>query len=449
MLPRPNRSRPPRRAVITGIGAVTPLGIGVDAFWQGLQAGRGAVRRLTGEHIKAFPSQIGAPVDGFDARIYLDKKERKRLAVMSRPFQFAVAAARLAREDAGLGPEQVDPTRLATVLGAGTIPNDLNDFIRGGRVATVGVGQIDLQRWGLEGMSLVPPMFMLGYIPNMMGCHVSVLNDAQGPSNTIVATDAAGLLAVGEAWRYIANNRADAVLVGGADARLSMIGTIRQHLMTPLSRRNEAPERACRPFDRERDGVVLGEGGAVFVLEELGHARRRGAQIYAEVVGFGSSFDKSVDRRIGRWRDGAPRERREPYPRRGGEHGLARAIGLALKQAEIGPGDLDHVNAHGLSTIPDDIWEAEAIAAAVGGVQVFAPKSHVGQLSAGSSPVELAASLLALRHGTLPASRNCEQPDPRCPVEVSTQPRPVQKPHFLKTAFTELGHSVALVCRRP
>jgi 3-oxoacyl-[acyl-carrier-protein] synthase II len=446
MQPRPNR-----RAVITGIGAVTPLGIGALALWEGLQAGRSAVQRLTGEHITAFPSQIGAPVDGFDARLYLDKKERKRLSVMSRPFQFAVAAARLARDDAGLGTEQIDPTRLATVLGAGTIPNDLNDFIRGGRLATVGVGHVDLQRWGLEGMSLVPPMFMLGYIPNMMGCHVSVLNDAQGPSNTIVATDAAGLLALGEAWRYVANDRADAVLVGSADARLSIIGTIRQHLMTPLSKRNQAPERACRPFDRERDGVVLGEGGAVFVMEELEHARRRGATIYAELVGFGSSFDKSVDRRFGRWRDGAPRDRREPYARRGGEHGLTRAIRLALDQAGLVPVDLDHVNAHGLSTIPDDIWEAEGVAAALGGadVPVFAPKSYLGQLSAGSSPVELAASLLALRHGVLPASLNHEQPDPRCPIKVSTQPRPVKKPHFLKVAFTELGHGVALVCRQP
>jgi 3-oxoacyl-[acyl-carrier-protein] synthase II len=439
-----------RRAVITGIGAVTPLGIGASAFWEALAAGRSGIRRLPGAHVAALPSQVGAAIEEFDAKQFLDKKDRKRLSVMSRSFQFAVAAAKLALEDAALTADQIDPARLGSVLATGTVSNDPVEFARGGRLSVRGVGDIDLRKFGQEGLSLVPPMFMLSYIPNMVGCHVSVLNNAQGPSNTITATDAAGTLAVGEALRYIRNDRADAVLVGGADTRLTLIGSVRQELMHPLSRRNHAPHQACRPFDRDRDGVVLGEGGALFVLEELQHARRRGARVYAEVVAVASAFDKSVDRRFGRWPRGSPRQRYEPYPRRGGPHGLGRAIRTALAQAGIAAGDLDHINAHGLSTIPDDIWEAEGIAAALAGapVPLLAAKSYVGHLSAGGAPVELAASLLAMHHGVLPASLNYDHPDPACPVKVSSTPRTVNKPHFAKISTTELGQCVVVICKK-
>jgi len=300
-------------------------------------------------------------------------------------------------------------------------------------------------------MSLVPPMWMLSYIPNMVGCHVSVLNNAQGPSNTITQTDLAGLLAVGEAWRYLRRHHADVVLAGAGDTRISVMGLIRQQLMNPLSRRNDAPARACRPFDRDRDGLVLGEGGGILVVEAEEHARRRGARIYAELAGFGAAFDTSAERNIGRWRSGSPWQRNAPYRRRPGrEHGLARAIRIALDQAGIRPSDLDHVNAHGCSTIPDDIWEAQGLAEALGpnAVPVFAPKSRFGALGAASAPVELAASLLGMFHGKLPATLNWDQPDPACPVRVVTALTPIAKSHFLKVSFTELGQCAALVCRK-
>jgi 3-oxoacyl-[acyl-carrier-protein] synthase II len=257
---------------------------------------------------------------------------------------------------------------------------------------------------------------------------VSIIHNAQGPNNTITESDVAGLLAMGEAFRILCRDQADFFLVGGADSRLSPLSMVRQCLFLPLSRRNETPEKACRPFDRGRDGVVLGEGGSVLVLEELEHARRRGARIYAEVLGFGSAFDRNQS-----------------------GTGLIRAIRAALKDAGIGPEEVDHVNASGYSSVPADAWEARALHEVFGqwDTPVTAVKSYFGSLGAGSSITELAASLLALTNGVVPPTLNFEEPDPACPVTVITgSPRPMQKPYVLKVAFTGQGQCAALVCRK-
>ncbi|MCS7047615.1 MAG: hypothetical protein NZO58_14755, partial [Gemmataceae bacterium] len=393
---------------------------------------------------------IGGVIEDFDPKTFFEKKDRKRLAIMSRPFQLAAAAAKLAVEDAGLNLETLDPTRLATVLGTGAVACEPVEFALGGSRCVIGAGRIDLHRWGREGMSLVPPTWMLAYIPNMVGCHVSVMNNAQGPSNTMTQTDVAGLLALAEACRYLERGAADVVLVGGGDTRVSVMSLVRQQIMQPISRRNHEPTRACRPFDRDRDGLVLGEGGAVFVVETAENAQRRGARIYAEILGYGAAFDTSVDRRLGRWPRGAPILRDQPYtPRPGKQHGLTRAIRSAVQQAAIAANQLDHVNAHGLGTVADDHWEACGLAEALGpgAVPVFAPKSYFGLLGGATAAVELAASLLAMHHRQLPATLNCDHPDPNCPVRVATTARSISKPYFLKVSFTELGQCAAVVCR--
>jgi 3-oxoacyl-[acyl-carrier-protein] synthase II len=201
---------------------------------------------------------------------------------------------------------------------------------------------------------------------------------------------------------------------------------VRQCLFGPLSRRNETPEKAMRPFDRHRDGYTLGEGATVLVLEDLGHAQRRGARVYAEVIGFGAAFDRA--------RDGA---------------GVARAVRAALRSAGVGPEDIDHVNAHGLSTAESDVAEARGLQAVFGDrAPVFAPKSYFGNLGAGSGLNELAASLVALHHGQVPATLNYEEPDPACPVAVVAQARPLRKPNVLKVGFTEMGQCAAVVLRK-
>jgi 3-oxoacyl-[acyl-carrier-protein] synthase II len=434
-----------RRVVITGLGAITPLGLDARSYWEGLCAGKSAVRAIP--EYEACPSHIAATIPSFEPRSYLEKKDRKRLPVMVRTFQFAVACAKLALEDASLTVASIDSTRLATIFGSSTIPSELSDLGRAGQLCMSLPTHAEIERkWGAEGLAVIPPMWMLCHIPNMIGCHVSVIHDAQGPSNTITETDLGGLLAVGEGWRMIRQGRADVALAGSADTRMAPIAWVKQYHFSPLSK-SQDPATACRPFDRGRDGIVLGEGGAVLILEELEHARRRQAKIYAEVTGFGSAFDRSVDRGIGRWPRGAPGDRSKLYPPRSGSNGLVRAIQAALAIGRIDPTDLDHINAQGYSTVADDAWEARSLSALAPAVDVFAVKSYIGTLGAGSGAVELAASLLAMRHGTLPATLNYEVPDPACPVRVNASPRPIERPNFVKVGFTELGQCAAIACR--
>ncbi len=423
-----------RRTVLTGAGLITPLGRGLPVgrnlapFGLALAAGRGGVRRIQSFDPSALPVQIGGEVLDFDAKDYVEKKDRKRLNQMARTAQFAVAAARLALEDGAVDRGRLDPERVGVVLGAGTIPGDLAELGPAAQ-ATLRPGDeaADLRRWGADGLPLIPPTWMLGHVPNMPASHVSILNDLRGPNNTITQTDVASLLALAEARRTVRRGRADLMLAGGADARINPVTLVRHCLYSPLSRRKDEPEKACRPFDRGRDGMVLGEGGGALLVEELAHAHRRGARIYAEVVGCGAAFDRG---RTGQ--------------------GLARAVRAALAEAGVGPDELDHVNAHGCGSPEGDVWEARGLHEALAGrpVPVFAAKGYFGNLGPAGGAVELIASVLALTHGVLPATLNCDDPDPECPILVCREPRRVGRPYFLKVGCTELGQCAAVVCRR-
>jgi 3-oxoacyl-[acyl-carrier-protein] synthase II len=400
----------------------------VVSFAQALRAGKSGVRAVRSFDASALPVRIGGEIDGFDARNYLEKKDRKQLKMMVRTIQLGVAAARLAMDDSRLGPTAVDPARFGVCLGTGTIPGELADLALAARASLdESTGKIDLHRWGRDAMPTIPPMWMLNHVPNMQACHVSILNNAQGPSNTITQSSAAGLLALGEGLRIIERGAADVMLAGGADTRINPISFLRYSLFSQLSHRNEEPEKACAPFDRRRDGQVLGEGGTVLVLEEREHARRRGARIHAEVLGFGSAFDRG---RTGR--------------------GLARAILAALAEAGVGPNDIDHVNAHAGGLMADDAWEARGLREALGNTQVpvLAVKSYMGNLGTGASTTELAASLLSLGEGVMPGTLNHEQTDPDCQVLVAREPRAVIRPCVLKVALTELGQCAAVLVRR-
>ena len=415
-----------RRVVITGLGVVTPLGLDRHALWEAIQAGRCSIGTIRNFDTSNLPVRIASQIEKFDAREFLEKKERKRLNSMVRTMQLALAASAQAANEAQLRQVPPDAARFGTVFGSAVIPapEDLGPAAW----ATTGgkPGPVDLIAWGERGIPNVPPMWLLSCIPNVTTGHVSILHGGQGPNNTITLSDAAGLFAIGEGFRVIGRDRADVMMTGAADTEVLPLHFARHCVFAPLSRHNDDPAHACRPFDRRRDGSVAGEGAVALVLEEEQHAHRRGVKPLAEVLGFGASFDRA--------RDGG---------------GLARAIRTALAQAEMQPGDIDHVNAHGLSTQESDRLEARAIREVFGEIRVpvFAAKSYFGNLGAGSSLAELTTSFLAVKHGTLPATLHHEEPDPECPVDVVVQARPVERPVVLKVSFTDLGQCAAAVFR--
>ena len=413
-----------RRVAITGIGVLSPLGIGTDALWHGLRDGRSGLGPITRFEASALPSRIVGEVPGFDPKDYLDRKERKRLAIMPRPMQMAAAGAKLALDDAHIPAGSLDPERFGVIFGVGTLSDDLSPLGAASHLATdAGTKPLDYAIWGRDGLPKIPPRWLLNHIPNMPASHVSALHDARGPCNSITQTELGGLLAMGEAFRMIQRDRGDVFLTGGGDCRCDSLTLTRSTLFLPLSRRNDDPTRACRPFDRERDGHVLAEGGGVLVLEDWDHARRRGAMIHAEVIGFASGFDTQRDGR-----------------------GLTRVIRRALEVAGITSADLDHVNARGSGAIDDDIIEAQGLRD-FGPVPVLGIRGAVGHTCVASAGIELAASLLAFRHGSVPPTRNCDHLDPRCPLDVLREPRPVVRDYVLKVSGTECGQWAALVVK--
>jgi 3-oxoacyl-[acyl-carrier-protein] synthase II len=419
-----------RRVVLTGIGVVTSIGMEAASFWDGLARGQSGIKTIRAFDPASLRTRFAGEIVGFDVKKYLHtKEERKQIRVMSRTIQLAVAAADLAMLDAKVDKQKLDPTRFGIEFGAGLIPSELNELGMASHASTeANAHEVDLKIWGDKdrGMGTIPPLWMLKYLPNMLACHVSILHNAQGPNNTITESEVASLLALGEAVRIIQRDQSDFMLVGGADSKLTPLSMVRQTLFGQMSKCNETPEQAVKPFDLRRDGIAFGEGSGVLVVEELEHARRRGADIRGEIVGFGSAFDRGLTGK-----------------------GLARAIRIALKQASVAESEIDHVNAHGLGSVKLDAFEARGIHEVFGtSVPVWSVKPNIGHLSAGSGTTDLAASILAVNHGVLPGTLNYQKPDPACPVQVLAQARPIGKPYFVKIGFTEMGQCAAVVCRK-
>ena len=416
-----------RRAVITGMGVLTPIGSTPEAFWQALKAGVSGIRRIQTFDPSSLYCQIAGELPDFVPRTLIEKHYRKSLNAMGRPVQVGVIAAQFAMQNIGLQRGSITPDRFgvefASVMGA----TDLNDLARSSQLSSRGPSQpVDMAAWGRDSVSEMPPMWMLKYLPNMPACHVTILFDAQGPSNTIISNDVAGVLAIGEALRILQRNAADFMLVGGAESKINPLSQSRFNSFSPLTRVHDDPTRAVRPFDPESTGTCLGEGSGVFGLEDLDHARKRGATIIGEVVGFASGMDRTLS----------------------GE-GFARVIRNALTNAGLQPGDIDHVNAHGLGVPELDAFEARGIAAVFGrDVPVFAPLSRFGNMGAAAGVVEGLCSVLALQHGELPGTLN-HTPSPQCPIHVHTgASRPITRPYAIKVASTDLGQCGAVVFRK-
>jgi len=404
--------------------------------------GRSGVRPIQSVDVSEFACRIASNVPDFNEKYARkvfenpndpkdkDAKERqKSLRLMAPTIQMGVVAAQLAMNDAGMAKGRIDPTRIAVEFGAAIVHTDLDDIARAAKLSTnCRPGSVSLPVWGETGLSEIQPTWMLKYLPNMPACHVSIMHDIQGPSNTITVGEAASLLALGEAFRILNRDLVDFVLVGGCESKLNPLNFVRQSLFQPLTgSHNDDPQRAVRPFDRDRDGTVLGEGAAAFGLEELEHAKGRGAKIYAEVCGFAAGFDRERKGRV-----------------------LAKVIGRALNEAGATPSEIDHVNAHGLGTKDADIWEASAIREVFGDrTPVWGLKGYLGALGPAGSVVELVGSLLALKNGEIPAMLNCDNPETSFGIQVHNRGiRRVSKPYVVKLSFTDLGQLGAVVLRK-
>ena len=428
--------RSERRVVITGQGLITPIGVGAPAVWASLSEGRGGVGRVKAFPVDGLPIDAAGEVHGFDPRSMALPKHKKALAkslkYMARDIQLAVAAAEVAIADAGLADGGVDPTRIGLDLGAGLISTELDELAEAINVASRG-DDFDYQTYGRDGIPLIQPIWLLKYLPNMLACHISILLDCQGPSNTITEGEAASNTAIGEATRIIAKGRADVMITGGADSKIHPLGLIRMTLLDQMSRWEGDPSAACRPFDERRSGWVAGEGAGIIILEEYEHARARGARIYGEVLGYGSGCDAR------------PGGGLDPEG-----VGTEIAIRAALRDAGLEPGDVGHVNAHGAATVECDLAESRALARVFGpsGVPVTALKGYLGNIASGCGAVELLSSLAALNRGAIPPVLNCDDPDPRCPLDlVRGAPRATGNLTFVNTNITRYGQAAALAVR--
>jgi len=432
-----------RRVVITGVGAVSPIGIGAGAFFDALAGGTVGVRRIAQAFDPGgFPCQVAGEVLAFSARDYVPKSYRKAVKVMSRDIELAIAAADTAVRDSGLVTKaidennpKVDSSRIAVHIGAGLICADLTELGQAVQHA-VEDGRFSLARWGREGMTHLTPLWLLKYLPNMLSSHVTIIHDANGPSNTITCADASAHLSVGESLRIIQRGAADIGLAGGAESKLNPMGLLRQCLLRRMTvTHNDRPADACRPFDLDRDGCVLGEGGGLVVLEEFEQAKARGARVYAEAVGFGASFSTSnlIDP--------------EPDGRAIGE-----AVSAALADAKMNPEEIDLIVPHGTAIPAHDLAEARGLHAALGKraaeVPVWPIMAQIGNAGAGAGGLSLVAAATALDRGLVPATVNCPRPDPACNLAIVREPVRKAMKSALVVSYGLGGQNAAVVIRK-
>lgn len=418
---------PQRRIVITGMGATTPLGTGLESLWQGLDAGKTGVRKLQAFDTHGQGTNIAAEVPDFDPKRYV--KQRKSLKVMARDIQLAVAAAQMAVDHSGINFSKMDPTRIGVNFGAGYMTTDINELGPPVIHSINGSKKFDLKRWGAEGMAQLFPLWMLKYLPNMPACHTSILFDAQGPNNSITAGEASSALALGEAYRVMLRGDADVFIAGATDCKIHPLSIVRLAMLNRLSQRNDDPAHASRPFDAGRDGLVIGEGAGVLLLEELEAAQRRGAKIYGEVIGFGSSCHP------GNLQDA-----------------VVRAVRRALTDAGLAATELGHIIANGDSCVDDDRQEMLALASLLGDaaeqIPVVGYKGYLGSLAAASGMVEVIASFLSQQHGQLLPTLNFDKPDAGAPrLNILKQRIDFPNKPFLSYDFSHSGQCGAIIIR--
>ena len=410
----------PRRVVVTGVGLVSPLGIGTAETWRGLVAGRSGAGPITRFDASGFSSRIACEVKGFDPLDYADRRDARKMDTF---IQYALAASLFAAEDAGLEAPLADPDRVGVVISSGI-----------GGFETI---EREHRKLLEKGPRRISPFFVPAMVVNLAAGWVSIRLGARGPNSAMATACSAGAHAVGEAFRLIRHGHADVMVAGGAEATITPMCIGGFASMKALSTRNDEPARASRPFDRDRDGFVVGEGAGILVLEERGEALARGATPYAEVLGYGMSGDA--------FHITAPSE---------DGSGAVRVMRAALAEAGASPEDVDAVNAHGTSTPLNDRIETAAIRRVFGAhadrLAVSSTKSMTGHLLGGAGGLEAGIACLTLRHQTLPPTINSDTPDPDCDLDnVPNTARPATVRSVLSNSFGFGGTNVSLLFRHP
>ena len=411
---------PKRRVVITGMGLITALGESLDEFWNNICNGKSGVKTIESFDAAQYPSRIGGEITTFDPCKYIDKRETKRI---DRFALFALASAISAVNDSNIDMNRINHERCGVIVGSGI----------------GGLGEIEREHKKLlaRGPNRVSPFCVPKLMVNAANANISIYYKLRGPNTAVVTACASAAHAIGDALEQIRMGNAEVMLTGGSEAALTRLGLASFCALKALSCRNTEPSRASRPFDRDRDGFVLGEGAGMLILEEMDHAKQRGARIYAELKGFGMTGD------------GIHITAPEPEGR-----GASRAMQKALENAGILPDQVDYINAHGTGTMLNDISETNAIKGVFNHqakeVSISSTKSHLGHLLGASGAVEAIVCTLAIHHGVVPATINLENPDPRCDLDYTPlEAREKKIDYAMSNSFGFGGHNAVVVLGKP
>ena len=408
-----------RRVVVTGVGIITPLGIGVEKSWEGLLAGKSGIRRITQFDSSEFPTKIAGEVEGFNPEDYIEIKEIKK---MDRFIQFAIAAAHIAIEDSGLKISDDNAERVGVIVGSG-----------------IG-GLSSLERYHTvlmeKGPRKITPFFIPMLIINLASGQISILFGAKGPNSAVATACATGSHAIGDAFKIIQRGDADVMIAGGAESVITPLGIGGFNAMRALSTKNDEPEKASRPFDIDRDGFIMGEGAGIVILEGLENAMMRGAKIYAEIVGYGMTADAY----------------HITAPSPGGE-GAVRCMKMTLQDAGVNPSDINYINAHGTSTRYGDELETIGIKTVFGEyaykIPVSSTKSMTGHLLGASGGVEAVISVLCICNSIVPPTINLDNPDPECDLDyVPHKSRKMSVQYALTNSFGFGGTNACLLFKK-
>lgn len=423
-----------RRVVVTGMGMVVPLGSDVSVVWRRILNGESGVGYTTLFDGSRFPTKIAAEVRQWDLSDVGENPDDWRL--QGRHSHFAVGAGKKAVADAGLEPGRLDPSRFGVYTGSGEGQQDFARFTEMMTAAMVDGKRLDVARFMQTGFDVLNPLAELEQEPNMPAAHLASMFGAEGPNFNCLTACAASSQAIGEAMEIIRRGEADVMLAGGSHSMIHPFGVTGFNLLTALSTRNDEPTKASRPFDLQRDGFVLGEGGAMLVLESLEHARARGARIHAELIGYGSTADAF------RITDTHPEGR-----------GAISCLQMALADARLNGDEVDYINAHGTSTEVNDKVETLAVKKVFGQrayqIPMSSTKSMTGHLIAAAGATELIFCILAIRDNVLPPTINYEFPDPTCDLDyVPNQARPQKCDVAISNSFGFGGQNIALIVRR-